>query len=68
MSHPADRLVAERQQSVLEFIQAQRLSKAHHLTAACPEPGYRGTAYRLAPHIRDFNLAPSIRGFAAYLQ
>jgi len=43
------------------FIQAQRLAQADHLTAVCPEPGYKGSAYRLAPHFREFNLAPSIR-------
>jgi hypothetical protein len=61
MSHQGDRLVAERQQSTIEFIQAQRLSQADHLTAVCPEPGYKGSTYRLAPHLREFNLSPSIR-------
>jgi hypothetical protein len=53
--------VAERQQSTSGFIQAQRLAQADHFTAVCPEPGYKGSAYRLAPHRREFNLAPSIR-------
>lgn len=53
--------MAERQQSPSDFIQKQRLVQADHLAAVCPEPGYRGSAYRLAPHLRDFNLAPSIR-------
>ena len=43
------------------FIPAQRLAQAEHFTAVCPEPGYKGSAYRLAPHHRAFNLAPSIR-------
>ena len=53
--------MAERQQSATQFIHAQRLAQAEHLAAVCPEPGYRGCAYRLAPHLRQFNLAPSIR-------
>jgi hypothetical protein len=53
--------VAERQQSTSGFIQAQRLAQADHFTAVCPEPGHKGSAYRLAPHRREFNLAPSIR-------
>jgi hypothetical protein len=61
MRHQGDHRVAERQQSTIGFIQAQRLSQADHLTAVCPEPGYKGSAYRLAPHLREFNLAPSIR-------
>lgn len=44
-----------------EFIPAQRLAQGDHFTAICPEPGYKGSAYRLAPHHREFNLAPSIR-------
>lgn len=56
--------MAERQQSANEFIQAQRLAQADHFTAVCPEPGYKGSAYRLAPHRREFNLAPSIREVA----
>jgi hypothetical protein len=59
--HQGDRIVAERQQSTGGFIQAQRLAQAAHFTAVCPEPGYKGSAYRLAPHRREFNLAPSIR-------
>ena len=53
--------MAERQQSASGFIQTQRLAQADHFTAVCPEPGYKGSAYRLAPHRREFNLAPSIR-------
>jgi restriction endonuclease-like protein len=64
MSHQGDRMVAERQQSTIGFIQAQRLSQADHFTTVCPEPGYKGSAYRLAPHLREFNLAPSIRNAA----
>ncbi len=56
--------MAEQQQSTIGFIQAQRLSQAEHLTAVCPEPGHKGSAYRLAPHLREFNLAPSIRDAA----
>jgi hypothetical protein len=56
--------VAERRQSSSGFIQAQRLAQAEYLSAVCPEPGYKGSAYRLAPHLRQFNLAPSIRGVA----
>jgi hypothetical protein len=56
--------VAERQRSTGGFIQAQRLAQADHFTAVCPEPGYKGSAYRLAPHRREFNLAPSIREVA----
>lgn len=52
--------MAERQRSTDGFIQAQRLSQSAHFTATCPEPGYKGSAYRLAPHRRKFNLAPSI--------
>jgi hypothetical protein len=47
--------------SGIGFIEAQRLSQADHLSAACPDPGYKGSAYRLAPHLWEFNLAPSIR-------
>lgn len=43
------------------FIPAQRLAQGDHFAAVCPEPGYKGAAYRLAPHHREFNLAPSIR-------
>jgi hypothetical protein len=53
--------VSPRQQSTGGFIQAQRLAQAAHFTAVFPEPGYKGSAYRLAPHRREFNLAPSIR-------
>lgn len=53
--------MAERQQSASGFIQSQRLAQAAHLTGVCPEPGYKGSAHRLAPHRREFNLAPSIR-------
>ncbi len=53
--------MAERQQSLGGFIPAQRLAQADHFTAICPEPGYKGSAYRLAPNHREFNLAPSIR-------
>ncbi len=53
--------MAERQQSTGGFIQAQRLAQAGHFAATCPETGYQGKAYRLAPHLRTFNLAPSIR-------
>lgn len=56
--------MAERQQSTDGFILAQRLSQAEHFTATCPEPGYKGSAYRLAPHRLEFNLAPSIRAVA----
>ncbi|UTP41730.1 hypothetical protein M9M90_20755 (plasmid) [Phenylobacterium sp. LH3H17] len=53
--------MAERQQSLGGFIPAQRLAQANHFAAVCAEPGYKGSAYRLAPHHREFNLAPSIR-------
>jgi hypothetical protein len=43
------------------FIPAQRLAQGDHIAAVCPEPGYKGSAYRLAPHLRELNLAPSIR-------
>jgi hypothetical protein len=43
------------------FIPAQRLAQGDHISAVSPEPGYKGAAYRLAPHHREFNLAPSIR-------
>ena len=56
--------MAERQQSSNGFIQAQRLAQAAHFTAVCPESGYKGSAYRLAPLRRKFNLAPSIREVA----
>ena len=56
--------MAERQQSSSDFIQMQKFAQAAHLAAVCPEPGYSGSAYRLAPHLRDFNLAPSIRKIA----
>lgn len=32
------------------FIPAQRLAQGVHFAAVCPEPGYKGSAYRLAPH------------------
>jgi hypothetical protein len=64
MSHQGDRLVAELQQPTIGFIEAQRLSQSDHLSAVCPDPGYKGSAYRLAPHLRGFNLAPSIREWA----
>jgi hypothetical protein len=53
--------MAELQQSTIGFVEAQRLSQADHLTAVCSEPGYKGSAYRLAPNLRQLNLAPSIR-------
>ncbi len=56
--------MAEEQQSTIGFIQTQRLSQANHLTGVCPEPGYKGSAYRLAPQLLEFNLAPSIREVA----
>ena len=56
--------MAERQHLLDGFIPAQRLAQADHFTAVCPEPGYKGSAYRLAPHHRTFNLAPSIRDAA----
>ena len=56
--------MAEEKQSTIKFIQTQRLSQADHFTSVCPEPGYKGSAYRLAPHLREFNLAPSIREVA----
>jgi len=44
--------VADRQQSTGGFIQAQKLAQAAHFIAVCPEPGYKGSPYRLAPHRR----------------
>jgi hypothetical protein len=53
--------LAERQESANAFIGRQQLSQAAHFAAVCPHPGYEGSAYRLAPHLREFNLAPTIR-------
>ena len=53
--------MADQRYSRIGFIPAQRLAQAEHFTAVFPEPGYKGSAYRLAPHDRPFNLAPSIR-------
>ena len=53
--------MAERQESANAFIGRQQLSQAAHFAAVCPHPGYEGSAYRLAPHLREFNLAPTIR-------
>ena len=51
----------EGQDSANAFIGMQQLSQATHFAAVCPEPGYEGAAYRLAPEFRGLNLAPMIR-------
>lgn len=56
--------MAEANQSFGGFIPAQRLAQADHFAAVCPEPGYKGSAYRLSPQHRGFNLAPTIRDAA----
>lgn len=53
--------MAVRRQASGGFIPAQRVAQGDHIAAVCPESGYKGAAYRLPPHLREFNLAPSIR-------
>lgn len=56
--------MAEGQESANVFIGKQQLSQAAHFATVCPESGYEGSAYRLAPHLREFNLSTTIRSAA----